>query len=175
MLAAWPQKHRYSYWNYVAFMWIRCNFYFQLMAAIFYFQHTLRHRTVFPPALRIARPRKQRYSGSRWNFVAIMYASCDKRYRLYLLPVNGRWPPSSISNIPRRRTAISLVSPRSPIPRTWLKPLTFCCFIMYWSWDKRYVISASGWWPPSLSSDIFRCWTVFPLNSPCCLTPKPWG
>ena len=39
---------------------------------------------------------------------------------------------------------------------------------MYTSWDIRYFLCTSSWWPPSLISDIPRHWTVFPLVSPCC-------
>ena len=60
--------------------------------------------------------------------------------------------------------------------KTWQYKRYFGNFFanMYTSWNIRYFLWTSGWWPPSLSSDISRRRTVFPLVSTCCLTSKTW-
>jgi len=44
--------------------------------------------------------------------------------------------------------------------------------IVYTSWDIRYFLSTSGYWPPSLIYDLPKHTTVFPVVYPCCDIPK---
>ena len=113
--------------------------------------------------------RKRAYS--RWDLVTVLYRSWEIRYAT---STSDKWLPCLISDIPERRTVFPLVFcvawPRKHGYSRW-----DLVAIMYRSWDIRYLISTSGYWPPSPISGLSGRRTVFPLVSSCCPTPKTWA
>ena len=100
----------------------------------------------------------------RWNFVAIMYKSRNIRY---FLSTSGQWSQCSISNIPRRRTVFSLVSPGSPIPKTRVSPLLSCIRRGEYVMSYLVPVNCSHLWF-TIHTDIGQYSHSFLI----CLTPK---
>ena len=81
-----------------------------------------------------------------------MYASWDM---CYVISTSGYRPPSSIPHKSARRAMFFVVS-RVARPRKNGYSLSVFVAIVYASWDRRYIIPASGCRPPYLIYDTLR-------------------